>query len=181
MERAREIDPVSLIINTDLGHICYLARQNDKALLALLKALELDPNFGIARERLGEVYAALGKYEEAIAELQRARALYGGGPGEIEARLGFVYAAAGRMGLAQEELYEMNRSNKSSKNLASAAEALILAKLGDKERAFKVLYEAAERRDSLMALYKVDPMFDSLRTDPRYEDLLRRMRLVNLV
>lgn len=181
MERAREIDPVSLIINTDLGHICYLARQNEKALASLQKALELDPNFGIARERLGEVYAALGRYEEAITELQRARALYGGGPGEIEARLGFVYAASGKQSLAQQELDHMTQGKRSSKDFTGAAEALILARLGDKERAFKLLYDAAARRDSLMALYKVDPMFDSLRSDPRYEDLLRRMNLVSMV
>jgi TolB-like protein/DNA-binding winged helix-turn-helix (wHTH) protein/Flp pilus assembly protein TadD len=179
MERARAIDPVSLIINTDLGHIYYLARQNENALAALRQALEMDPNFGIARERLGEVYAAQGRYEDAIAELQRARALFGGGPGEIEARLGYVYAASGRKAMAQEELNEITQRNKASQSFGDSAPALILAGLGEKEQAFKVLYEAAERRNSLMALYKVDPMFDSLRADPRYEDLLRRMNLTN--
>lgn len=181
MERARAIDPVSLIINTDLGHIYYLARQNENALAGLQRALEMDPNFGIARERLGEVYAAQGRYEEAIAELQRARALFGGGAGEIEARLGYVYAASGRKAMAQAELNEITKRNKASQTFGDSATALILAALGEKEQAFKVLYEAAKRRDSLMALYKVDPMFDSLRADPRHEDLLRRMNLPNAV
>jgi DNA-binding winged helix-turn-helix (wHTH) protein/TolB-like protein/Tfp pilus assembly protein PilF len=177
MERAREIDPVSLIINTDLGHIYYLARQNDDALVALQRALELDPNFGIARERLGEVYAALGRYEEAIAELQRARALYGGGPGEIEARLGTVYAMSGKPVKAHEELDHLKRTDSAAQTEGGTASALILAKLGNKEQAFKLLYAAAAHHDSLMALYKVDPMFDSLRGDPRYTDLLVRMNL----
>src|ERR1051326_4281201 len=181
MEQARTIDPVSLIINTDVGHIYYLARQNENALVALQKALEMDPNFAIARERLGEVYAAMERNEEAIAELQRARALFGGGAGEIEARLGYVYAASGRKGMAQETLNEMSRRTRASQPLGDAAGALILAGLGEKDQAFKILYQAAGRRDSLMALYKVDPMFDSLRADTRSDDLLQRMNLPKLI
>ena len=177
IERARQIDPVSLIINTDVGHIYYLARQNDQALAALQKALEMDPNFGIARERLGEVYARQGRYEEAIAELQKAITLFGGKAGEMNARLGYAYAASGERTRAQEELNEITRQVRPRGVYADTYEALILVGLGQKEQAFKLLYEAADHRDGPMALYKVDPMFDGLRTDPRSDDLLRRMNL----
>ncbi|PYS56903.1 MAG: hypothetical protein DMF74_27425 [Acidobacteria bacterium] len=148
---------------------------------ALQKALEMDPNFGIARERLGEVYARQGRYEEAIAELQRAITLFGGKAGEMNARLGYAYAASGERTKAQEELNEITRQVRPRGVYADTYEALILVGLGQKEQAFKLLYEAADHRDGPMALYKVDPMFDGLRTDPRSDDLLRRMNLPRII
>src|SRR5260370_12306060 len=72
-------------------------------------SLEMDPTFSIARERLGEVYARQGRYQEAIAKLQKARTLFGGGPGEMNARLGYVLAASGERSRAQEELNKITR------------------------------------------------------------------------
>ena len=177
IERARQIDPVSLIINTDAGHIYYLARRYDRALAILQETVTMDPYFAIGHERLGEVYSVLGRYEEAIEQFQKARKLFNGPPGEIEARLGYVYAVSGRRNKAQRELDDMIRQSRSEPLYGHDSRALILAGLNEKEQAFQALYEAVHKRESLMALYQVDPMFDILRSDPRYADLLTRMNL----
>jgi len=178
IERARQIDPVSLIINTDAGHIYYLSRRYDQALAVLQEAVAMDPYFAIAHERLGEVYVALGRYEEAIEQFQKAVKLFNGPLGEIEARLGYVYAVSGRRNMAQHQLDEMIRQSRVEPVRGHDSRALILAGLNEKELAFEALYQAMNKRESLMALYKVDPMFDCLRSDPRDADLLGRMKLL---
>ena len=172
--RAREIDPLSLIINTDVGHILYLARQYDQAITAYRKALELDPNFSTAHLRLGEAYTQQGRYEEALAELQQGRRLYRD-PAFIIA-LGYTYAVSGHRGEAQKALAEVQALAQQSPG-QWYHRALIHTGLGEKDQAFDWLRQAYDHHYGPLALYKVEPMLDSLRSDPRYTDLLRRLSL----
>ena len=174
--RAQEIDPTSLVISADVGHIYYLARRNDLAFLALRKTLQMDPNFGDAHLRLGEVYAQEGRYDEAIVELEIAKKLKGGENVLASCYLGFVYALSGKRAQAQEVIDKIDRSTKEMYPEVYD-KALILTALGQKDEAFKFLNQAYERRQGALALLKVEPKLDSLRDDPRFADLLRRMNL----
>jgi DNA-binding winged helix-turn-helix (wHTH) protein/tetratricopeptide (TPR) repeat protein len=175
--RAQEIDPTSLIINADVGHIYYLAGRNDLAFLALHKTLQMDPNFGDAHLRLGEVYAQEGRYDEAIVELENAEKLKGGENLLAFAYLGYVYALSGKKAQAQEVINKIDRSTKETLYPEVYDKALILAVLGQKDEAFKLLNQAYERRQGSLSLLKVEPKLDSLRSDPRFGDLLLRMGL----
>ena len=175
--RAQEIDPASLVINADVGHIYYLARRNDLAFVALRKTLEMDPNFGDAHLRLGEVYAREGRYEEAIAELETARKLKGSEDFQALGYLGFVYALSGKSARAREFIDKIDRSTKQTPYPEAYDKALILAALGQKDESFKLLNQAYERRQGSLSLLKVEPKLDGLRADPRFVDLLQKMNL----
>ena len=175
--RAQEIDPTSLVISADVGHIYYLARRNDLAFLALRKTLQMDPNFGDAHLRLGEVYAQEGRYDKAIVEFETAKKLKGGENVLALAYLGFVYALSGKRAQAQEFIDKIDRSTKETPYPEAYDRALILAALGQKDEAFKLLNQAYERRQGSLSLLKVEPKLDSLRGDPRFGDLLQRMHL----
>lgn len=175
--RAQEIDPTSLVINADVGHIYYLARRNDLAFLALRKTLQMDPNFGDAHLRLGDVYAQEGRYDEAIVEFEIAKKLKGGENLLASCYLGFVYALSGKRAEAQEFIGKIDRSTKGTPYPEVYDKALILAALGQKDEAFKLLNQAYERRQGALALLKVEPKLDGLRADPRFADLLQRMHL----
>ena len=180
LERARQLDPLSLIIATDLSLPYFWSRRHERAIEVLRKALEIDPNFARAHAHLAQNYRVLGRYEEAIAEQQKAFELSGGqfredGTKRVNGTLAVIYAAAGRKSEAQKILDEMTEAEKHGDYLYSFGRAVIYAELGDKERAFAWLEKAFAERFSGMTELKVAPTFDSLRDDPRFQDLLRRV------
>jgi DNA-binding winged helix-turn-helix (wHTH) protein/Tfp pilus assembly protein PilF len=175
--RAQEIDPASLVISADVGHVYYLARRNDLAFLALQKTLQMDPNFGDAHLRLGEVYAQEGRYDNAIVEFETAKRLKGGENLLASCYLGFVYAVSGKRAQAQAFIDKIDRATKGTGYSDVYDKALILAGLGRKDEAFKLLNQAYERRQGALALLKVEPKLDGLREDPRFANLLQRMNL----
>jgi len=180
LERARQLDPLSLIIATDLSLPYFWARRHERAIEVLRKALEIDANFARAHAHLAQNYRVLGRYEEAIAEQQKAFELSGGqfredGTKRVNGTLAVIYAAAGRKSEAQKILDEMTEAEKHGDYLYSFGRAVIYAELGDKERAFAWLEKAFAERFSGMTELKVAPTFDSLHDDPRFQDLLRRV------
>src|SRR6185503_4126976 len=96
IQKARELDPSSVIINTDVGHILYLAGRVDEAISQYLSALQMNSDFRVARWRLGEAYAQKRRYDEAVTELKRAITLDGGGKSTIELWIGQAAAFNGR-------------------------------------------------------------------------------------
>jgi tetratricopeptide (TPR) repeat protein len=137
------------------------------------KTLEMDPNFAQAHLHLGEAYEQTGMYAEAIAEFQKARQL--DHSPEVSAALGHAFAMSGKRGEAQKVLDELKQLSK-QRYVSPYYVALIYTGLGDKDQGLEWLRKASEDgSNQLAARIKVEPMFDSLRSDPRFSDLLRRM------
>jgi len=176
IRRARELDPLSLIINTDVGHILYFARQFDEAIAQYRRVLEMDANFAVAHWRLGQAYLEKGRYGEAVSEFNVARRL---GVGDsIVGWLGYAHAVSGRKGEAQRAVAELKRLAEPHGGSYRYRIAIIYTALGDHKHALAWLERTYEARDAgEMALIKVDPMLDGLRSDPRFAGLLRRMNL----
>ncbi len=170
---AESLDPLSLIISTDLGWILFNARRYDDAIQQLRKPLELDPGFASAHWTLGLAYDAKGMSKEAVLEFQKAVDLSGRLPVCVAA-LGRAYAVAGNRDQALRILDELKDQRKHRYVLPDGF-AYIYTALGDKDQALAWLGEAYAERTDAMALLKVDPRLDSLRSDPRFVELLRRV------
>jgi len=175
MRRALELDPISSWIDVAMGDVYLWSRQYDRAMEWYLKNLDLHLNNPSIHTSLGEIYALKGRYEEAIVEFQTAVTLSDGREHSLAA-LGWGYAIAGKRDEAQKVLDQLSEMSK-RRYVRPYLLARIYAALGDKDRAFELLEKSYQERVGAMTLLKVDPMLDSLRRDPRFQDLLRRMRL----
>ena len=168
MTRAQELDPLSPAMYVDLGKILNSARRFEEAMQQYRKALELNPDYSPAHRHLGHCYAAQGRYEEAIAEADRFKS------SEVVAHVldlrGYVYGRLGKRAEALKALDELNKLAK-QREVSGQAFALIYTGLGDKDKAFKFLQE--EQAPMIFPL-RVDPVWDSLRSDPRFGELIRQ-------
>jgi eukaryotic-like serine/threonine-protein kinase len=176
LKRALELDPLSLLINSNLAAALFNTRQYDNAIEQEQKILDLDPNFMLAHFSLGFSYVQKAMYKEGTAEFEKAVAI---SPGNTLALtgLGTAYAAAGRRPDAQKVLDKLNELSK-QKYVPAVYRTAIYAVLGEKDKAFEWLEKGYEDR----AIYNIKamaqaPLYDSLRSDPRFADLLRRMNL----
>jgi tetratricopeptide (TPR) repeat protein len=176
--RALELDPLSLPVNRNLGLAYYLARQYDLAIEQLQKTREMDPTFVLTREYIGLAYLEKGMYKEAIANCEEAAAPVSASPYAISA-LGYVYAVSGKKAEAQNVRDRLNAVSE-QKYISSRFVASIYAGLGEKEKALESLSAAYEDRSLQIGPGVIaDPTYDSLRAEPRFQDLLRRMELAN--
>jgi tetratricopeptide (TPR) repeat protein len=173
--KARDLDPASLIINTDVGHMLYLSRRYDEAIARYLKVLETDGSFIMAHWRLAEAYAQKRLFAESIAECQKAISLDTGRFPLNAGALGYCYAIAGQKDEALRML-EAIRPLAASRHSGFDV-GLIYAGLNWKDLAFESLQRTITDHDGRAALLRVEPMFDNIRSDPRYIDLLRQMNL----
>jgi tetratricopeptide (TPR) repeat protein len=133
----------------------------------------MDPNFGLAHNHLGQAYLQKQMYGEAVAELQKAVQLSGGGP-TCMANLARAYAASGKRSEAEQLLSDLKKRSNPTLSLASEI-AVIYAALGEKDQAMIWLKRGYEERFNPGVLLR--PGFDPLRSDPRFEELLRRIGL----
>jgi DNA-binding winged helix-turn-helix (wHTH) protein/TolB-like protein/Flp pilus assembly protein TadD len=173
--RARQLDPLSAVFNTFVGASLYFARRHDEAIEECRKTVELHPDFGVAHWYLGRAYLQKGRFPEAVAELQRAVDLSGGSP-LMKGTLGVGYAAAGDRAAAERTLHELEGLHGHS--YASALDiADIHVALGDRERAFQWLDQAAAERAFHLIFLKVRPELDPLRNDQRFKALIVRLGL----
>ena len=173
-KKAQELDPLSLIINTTRGWQFYLAGQNENAIEQLRKVLDIDAKFSPARRILEEVYAHMGKHKEAVAERERALSL-SGGP-ELAASIEEDFKKSGYKGVLQSWLEGLTELSKHS-YVSSYSIAESYMRMDQKQKAFEWLEKAYEEHDSGLVSLAVEPMFESLRTDPRFKEILRRMKL----
>jgi tetratricopeptide (TPR) repeat protein len=172
--RAQELDPFSLAISSQRGFILENARRYDEAIEQLLRVIAMDQDNYQAHWFLGHTYAADGRFAEAIAASEKAVAL-SRTPGAL-GFLGMCYGVSGRKAEANKilnELLELNRN----RYVSPPAFANVYIGLGDKDQAFFWLEKAYQDRSNYIAYLKVFPAVDVLRSDPRFDDLLRRMGL----
>ena len=175
MQRALELDPFLLTPNVNLGRIDYYEGRYDKAIEQYKRAIELDENFSRAHLRLGMAYAQQLRYQEALAEYRRTLAISGDTP-QVDAQIAHVLAVSGKRSEARAALNELEKRAK-RQYVPPYDIALIYSGLGDIDEAFKWLEKAYEDHSTEMIYFKVDPMLAPLRSDPRYQVLLRRMGL----
>lgn len=174
-QKARELDPLNAAINTVVGATLYYQTRYVEAIEELRETVELAPDFPIAHYYLAKSLAQTGDYESAVAEFERTRDLLSGSPVSLGS-LGWCYAMFDRRDELNEILGKLN---------AMAAEhyvpAIKLAEihlaLGEHDRAIEMLEKGFEERSSLMIWVMIDPIYEPLREDKRYQDLLRRMGL----
>ncbi len=173
MQRSQQIDPVSLGANTMMGITLGLARRDDEAIPWFHRVLEMDPNYLRARFALGLSLVHKKRFDEAIVELRKAVELSGGGSAQLAA-LGYAYADANRRSEAL-EIVEKLKARSSDRYVPPAIVAGVPAALGEKDQAMAWLEKAVEERDPWLTSLKVEPMYDSLRSDPRFVELLHRL------
>ena len=175
MRRARELDPLSLPINAGMGWHYYLTRQYDEAIREYRKTLDFDENFYMAHFLLGMAYEQVSLYEDALASYERALELSGGSPA-MAAAPGHAYAMQGRHGEARRVLAVLREIDR-RRFVSPYHIAVIHAALGETDEAFEWLGRARDAQSEALIWLAVDPMLDSLRTDPRFADLTRSIGL----
>jgi TolB-like protein/Flp pilus assembly protein TadD len=172
--QAQELDPVSLIVSTNIGRYLYYARLFDQAIEQSLTTLQMDPDFPPARITLSLALEQKGLHEEAIAHCQRAVA-NSGGDLALES-LGHACASAGKRTEALALVRELTEKAK-QRYVSPYHMAVIYLGLGEKDEAFAWLENAFQDRTLWLVFVKVDPRFDAIRSDPRFEDLVRHVGL----
>jgi len=173
--RARELDPLSLSITAAVGWYCYFARQYDRSISESRKALDLDPDFGQAHEYLGYAYQQKHMYDAAITEFQAAKRASPAAP-TAAGNLGHAYGIANRRQEALKILDEL-RAARSSRYVPADADALIYLGINERAKALDYLERAVDERAMYVTRLRIDPIFDSLRSEPRFVEILRRIGL----
>jgi tetratricopeptide (TPR) repeat protein len=172
IKRAQELDPLSPIISTDVAKVYALARRYDEAIEQYQRVLEMDPSFGQAHGLLGIVYSLKGKHADAVRELRQIKDLED--DPACMSWLVYVYGMAGRRDEAQRVLSQLGELSKRT-YVSPFWMAIAHTGLGEKDQVFKCFERVFEERAHGGAItLKVNPIWDGLRSDPRYSELLRR-------
>lgn len=172
MKQAEKLDPLSITVKTNIGGILFRARAYDQAIEQVRKVVEVAPNFPRAHLVLGQVYEQKGMYAEAIAELQQTARLSGNRPVAL-AVLAHIYAVSGNRAEAIKLLEQLQQLS-TERYVSPDQMAIIYAGLGDKDKVFEWLEKELEDRSLSIGLLGIEQRFDSLRNDPRFQDLLKR-------
>jgi TolB-like protein/DNA-binding winged helix-turn-helix (wHTH) protein/Flp pilus assembly protein TadD len=173
LKKAETLDPLSLIIGADLAEELLIAHRYDEAIRQSRKTMAMDPFFAVAHYELGQAFVQKHMNNEAIAELQKAIELSGGST-TFTSNLAYAYAVSGMKNEAVKILNDLkNRSHHAFSNAPEIA--LIYVGLDEKDQAMAWLEKAYAERFNPEVLLR--PAFDPLRSDPRFQDLLRRIGL----
>jgi len=173
-EEARRLDPLSLIITSDHAAILYYSRQYDQAIEQFQAVQDMDPDFPRAH-LLIDAYIEKGRYSDAIAGLQRWRSIYGDGPADW-GKMSYCYCRFGQPGKAKEELNKLEQANR-KRTLDPAILVVPNFCVGNVERAFALLTEAYAQHSNVLTILKVDPAYDPMRSDPRFQKLMHQVGL----
>jgi len=173
--RTQELDKTSLIINSHLGLVYYLAHRFDESIAECKKTVALDPSFFVARRYLGLSYTQKGMYKEAIDEFEQAIKASGGSP-LMRAEYTSTLALSGDTQRAQAELASLIELSK-QKYLSAYHIAAVYVSLKDKDHALEWLEKAFQERADWMVFLNVDPRFDALHSEPKFMEIQRRMNL----
>src|SRR5258708_23639597 len=167
-----EVDPLSALLSDDVATAYYLGRQYDQAIKQIQKSLETEPDRSEAHIELGNTYDVKGMYAEAVAEYQKAISLTER-TSNILGYLGHSYGASGKRNEAVKILNEMKEMSR-QKYVPPYDLAILYTGLGEKDKALEQLNRAYDDRAGWVIYLKVEPLFDPLRDDPRFQDLLHR-------
>ena len=173
LRRAESLDPLSLIINADIADALCVAHRYDEAVEQSEKTLKMDANFAVGHYELGQALVQKHMYDQAIAEFQKAIDL-SGHSGAFDSNLGYAYAVSGRKEEAIKIINDLE-SRHPENHSVDADIALIYVGLDDRDEAISRLNKAFDARFKASILRR--PAFDPLRSDARFQDLLRRMGL----
>jgi len=174
IQSAQKLDPLNLVINTDVGTTYYWGGQYERAIEEQRKALELDPDFFLAHVYLGFAYLRKTLSEDAIREFEIAGRLAPDEPDAIALR-GYAFGVEGRGSEAGKALAQLAELSK-RRYVSAFPIAWVYVGLGNKDRAFEWLEKAYGERACRLVYLNVEKAFDPLRSDPRFVDLLRRMK-----
>jgi tetratricopeptide (TPR) repeat protein len=174
-KNALAIDPLSVVIQTDLARLFYFSRNYDQALEQFQSALDMDPSFGPTHLWLADVYEQKGMFEQGLSELKEGCRLSNDSTFAV-AKLGHGYASAGKGDEARAVLAKLDALSKRS-YVSPYDRAIVHVGLQESNEAFIWLQKAFEERSVWMGYLKVEPQFDSLRSDHRFDELLRRVGL----
>jgi DNA-binding winged helix-turn-helix (wHTH) protein/Tfp pilus assembly protein PilF len=172
MARAEAADPLSRITATLAAYPAYYSREFEDAVRQFRRVIQVDPNFSMAHFRLGLAYSELGRFDEALAELEAAMRL--SNDRDVTAALGRVRAMMGVRAGAEQAIAELDARSKDT-FVSPYALAAIYAALGEKSRALDLLEQAYEEKSYWIIYLNVDPALDPLRDDPRFMALVRRV------
>ena len=171
-ESARRLDPLSLIIATDRGAILYFSRQYDRAIEQFQSVREMDPSFGRVRQVV-DAYMQQGRFAEALANLEDWRRTSGDGI-HISSRLVYLYGRMGQKDKARAELRKLEAMS-GTQALDPVLMARAYTGMGNNDAALSALEKGYAQRSNLLTALKVEPVYDPLRDDPRFQELLRRV------
>jgi len=167
IDRAHELDPLSPLVSYMKAYILFYARKYERSIEQCQQMLEMDPNFTMPYTGLGKAYLQKGMYDEAIKALQKVGA---------DSYLGLAYGLAGKrneaLGILEEMVEQWRRGNSRAFPITR-----IYVGLGENDLALDWLEKSFERNEPRMIELKVDPFFDSLRSNPRFKALLKKMNL----
>ncbi len=175
IQRAQELDPLSLVIQVSLGRHFYYQRDFKRAIKEVRDSIEMKPDFFLGHLYLALACVQAGEQEEAAREFQHAVQASGGSPLALAA-LAYAEARAGRRTEARGLLSRLRQSAR-SRHVPAIYFAGVYAGLGDKDQAFRWLDKAYEERSDYLIFLQIEPTFDPLRDDPRFQALVRRLKL----
>ena len=173
VKRARELDPLNLIISAGEGQFLIHAGRADEALASLQKTTELDPNFWFAHMLASDAYTEKGMFTEAVAEARKATEFSGANSHSL-ASLGYALGRSGKQAEARSLLDGLLKLS-TERHVSAHNVALIYNGLGERDEALAWLERAFEQRDPRMVFLKVEPKWNNLHSDPRFQDLLRHV------
>jgi len=182
IEQAQQLDPLSPIISSNAGLYSYFEHRYDDAIAQYQKTLEIDSNFWVAHHYLGLAYAKKGMHDQAISELRNSLHSPGTGPlkegavendPEVAASLGFAYGLAGRRNEAEAILERLTALSR-RRYVSGLYLAIVYTGLNEKDLAVAYLNKAYQSRHPGLVLIRVDPIFDNLRGDERFKQLIAR-------
>ena len=175
MKTAAELDPLSLEKMAGVGEVHYVRRNFDKAAEQFRRVIEMDPNSGFGHWALGNAYLQKGMYDEAIREYRVSIPLSGDSPDE-SATLACAFALSGNEPEARRMIEELKQKSLQS-HVPPSLFAIIYTALGDRELAFEWLEKGYAGKDFLLSVLNIEPLFEKLHGDPRFDDLLKRVGL----
>ncbi len=177
IQRALELDPLSLVVNRDVGQVYYYSRDYDLALEAAQKTIDMDPTFSFAHHCLGLAYLQKSMFPEALAAFQKEKSIAGDVLGNyIDSCTCITYAKMGKIKEARRLLSDFSSQLEQFSNRAYMLAIMHFA-LGEYDQGFDWLEGAHQERSPDMRLLKVDPLFDCVRADPRFTAMLKKMGL----